>query len=205
MVLTEMIVIYLACGAPFGVYHATSRRDGRQMTWLGSLSAFMLWPAFAVKLLSERLSRKAFARENRIDAVRIEMERAAFPDTNIQALFDFREIFHRFAGLAKHANANAGKPAPLAASDQTLQSRCLDRRNRNRLARHYMQAREEFIDAVSALSINCDATLTDLAVELSVHLGDPISPLEFNAVGKSRSEAEFSAAPRAAASYEVVS
>lgn len=199
MDLIELIVIYLACGAPFGVYQATSKQNAR----LESLMAFLLWPIFAARLLRVRLARRPSVIENRLDALRIEMEKAAFPNTDIQALFDFREVFDRFTGLAEHVNAAKQLPA-IGSSDQDLQTRCLDRRNRNRIARHYMQAREEFVGLIAVLSTD-NTALIALAVELTDHLGDPISPVEFRASAKPIRDLNLPGIERTPAAFEVVS
>lgn len=207
MDLTAFIVIYCAFGAPFGVYYATSGDNRQVSVRIGSLLAFVFWPVFAVKLLLERVSNSPAGKVNPIDAIRVEMEKIAFPRGDIQALFDFRDVFQRFTALAEHVNASANaRPARLGAltsSSQTLQSRCLNRRNRNRIARHYMQARAEFIETITGLSIPADSTLIDLAVDLSGLVGDRIPEAEFLALSPTDGRNGRHADESPAATYEL--
>ena len=109
------------------------------------------------------------------------METAAFPDNAIQGVFDFRETFYRFVGLSNAVNEpESDKPATElfeiggGGNSQTA-ARCLARRNRIRLHRHYLKARLEFM---SSIAERADENLNSLASELAAHLGDPLTRRE---------------------------
>lgn len=178
MSLVELIIIYLACGAPFAVFRATSSDAGASTKWLSFATALIGWPIFAAMLLFRRVRIATAAPDADIERLRVQMETAAFPDREIQGVFDFRETFYRFVGLSNAVNEpESDKPATElfeiggGGNTQTA-ARCLARRNRIRLHRHYLKARLEFM---SSIAERADEDLNSLASELAVHLGDPLA------------------------------
>ena len=181
MSLVELIIIYLACGAPFAVYRATSSHASTSTKWLDFATALVGWPIFAAMLLTRRVRSSTAAPEAGIEKLRVQMETAAFPDNAIQGVFDFRETFYRFVGLSNAVNEpESDKPATElfeiggGGNSQTA-ARCLARRNRIRLHRHYLKARLEFM---SSIAERADENLNSLASELAAHLGDPLTRRE---------------------------
>ncbi len=178
MSLVELTIIYLACGAPFAVFKATSREAGASTKWLVFLAALIGWPIFAAVLLTRKLEAATPAHDADIERLRVKMEAAAIPDNEIQGVFDFRESFYRFVGLANAVN----EPEPDRPGTELFEiggggssetaARCLARRNRIRLHRHYLKARREFMSSVADRG---DDKLDSLASELAVRLGDPLA------------------------------
>lgn len=84
----------------------------------------------------------------------VRIERSAFRETETQALFDFREVFLRYGGIAHNSKeqpnidgfrafyAISGHPDPITAS------KCRNRTNHNKIAKHLITARNEFIESV---------------------------------------------------------
>ena len=177
MSLVELVIIYLACGAPFAVFKATSRDANASTKWLVFVTALIGWPVFAAMLITRRVRTASSSHEAAIEQLRVQMETAAFPDNEIQGVFDFRETFYRFVGLSNAVNEpEPDKPGTElfeiggVGSSETA-PRCLARRNRIRLHRHYLKARREFMSSVAE---RADDNLSSLASKLAVHLGDPL-------------------------------
>ena len=142
MSLVELIIIYLACGAPFAVFKATSRNANASTKWLVFVSALLGWPVFAAMLITRRVRTATDGHDPIIERLRTQMETAAFPDNEIQGVFDFRETFYRFVGLSNAVN----EPEPDRPGAELFETggggssetaaRCPARRNRIRLHRH---------------------------------------------------------------------
>ena len=191
MSLVELVIIYLACGAPFAVFKATSRDANASTKWLVFATALIGWPVFAALLIMRRVRTASSSHEAAIEQLRVQMETAAFPDNEIQGVFDFRETFYRFVGLSNAVNEpEPDKPGTElfeiggVGSSETA-ARCLARRNRIRLHRHYLKARREFMTSVAE---RADDNLNSLASDLAVHLGDPIARGELSNPGKAKSD-----------------
>lgn len=191
MSLVELVIIYLACGAPFAVFKATSRDANASTKWLVFATALIGWPVFAALLIMRRVRTASSSHEAAIEQLRVQMETAAFPDNEIQGVFDFRETFYRFVGLSNAVNEpEPDKPGTElfeiggVGSSETA-ARCLARRNRIRLHRHYLKARREFMSSVAE---RADENLRSLASELAVHLGDPLARGELSNPGKAKSD-----------------
>ncbi|MBK9527088.1 MAG: hypothetical protein IPO41_01895 [Acidobacteria bacterium] len=170
MSLVELIIIYLACGAPFAVFKATSRNANASTKWLVFVSALLGWPVFAAMLITRRVRTATDGHDPIIERLRTQMETAAFPDNEIQGVFDFRETFYRFVGLSNAVNEpEPDKPGTElfeiggGGSSETA-ARCLARRNRIRLHRHYLKARREFMTSIAE---RADENLSSLASELA--------------------------------------
>lgn len=184
MDVVEFLIIYLACGAPFGVYHATSRfAQPTSLRWLKTVWAFVAWPVSVAILIARRLGTKAKPRREEVENIRQQIENAAFEGVETQTLFEFREVFYRFTGLADSLN---NEPARLSGTelfdiagrcDPTIALRCLARINRDRLLRHYAAARRDFLNLIIELEDESGNTeLPLLARKLCSYINDPIVP-----------------------------
>ncbi|MBK9215717.1 MAG: hypothetical protein IPM59_08950 [Chloracidobacterium sp.] len=134
-------VLYFACGFPVAIYLVTQRRPTLVKIVVWSL----LWPVFAgvllFRLVFPSLEMRENARRLRIESLAAEIERDAFDDDAMAAVFEFREVFYRYAGLADAVST----PLP---DLPDLHERCLARNNRVKLTIHAALARDEFVDAV---------------------------------------------------------
>lgn len=159
-------VVYFACGFPVAMYLVTQRRP--TLFKLAAWSVF--WPVFALMLLFRLVWPSRQMRENarrlRIERIAAEIERTALEKESMATVFEFREIFYRYAGLAEAA----AEPANDAAD---LHERCLARNNRQKLASHAAAARDEFIEMIAKLVNNGSDAAATHAIDLTELVRDP--------------------------------
>lgn len=195
MNVTDLIIIYLACGSPFGVYQITKRQPARSgAEWLKVVLSFIFWPAIAVALLvgkifpNEVLRKAEF--QNHIEDLRLDFEQAAFAGESISSLFEFRETFYRFVGLSEAADEiQTGRSSAeifevSGHNNKSLATRCLARKNTRKLSYHRSAAREEFVGLISRLTATGEhrIEITGLALELADHLHDHAAAGAFQAM-----------------------
>ncbi len=190
MNVTDLIIIYLACGSPFAVFRLTQTN---RVDWPSVILAFMLWPVYAVMLLglvffSNEARKKADLR-NRLETLRLAIESSAFQGESISSLFEFREVYSRFTGLSVAADAAPSRSYAeifeiSGHPNQTLASRCLARRNAGKLAFHRSLARHEFVTRIEQLHAteSNHHELERLAVELAETLEDRKAAQSFAAM-----------------------
>ncbi|MDQ2746655.1 MAG: hypothetical protein M3T96_05285 [Acidobacteriota bacterium] len=189
----DFFTIYFAVGAPFAVYYfLQNRRDAAVYVLLKTAFVFLFWLVFAVSLLRRDKNHRRFRLDflSRFPRPRQSAEEISTRQKQIENLliksglhisvFDFRETAERYAGLTaafrSDAKTDFGREIFLAArqkSDQ-LGAICLRRRNRNKLARHQIEARFDFLKIVEQLSdLMTDAeTLQCPATEIAKILKD---------------------------------
>lgn len=158
-------IIYFACGFPVAMYLVIRRRP----TFAKLIVWSLFWPVFAVLLIFRLVKPTPEMRENarrlRIERIAAEIEREAFGGGSMAEVFDFREVFYRYAGLA-----NAAATASPEVTD--LHDRCIARNNRKKLAAHAAAARDEFTEAVASLAANGRFGAVRPAIELARLVGD---------------------------------
>ncbi|MEQ1606864.1 MAG: hypothetical protein ABL999_18530 [Pyrinomonadaceae bacterium] len=195
MNITDLVIIYLACGSPFAVFQATNRQKGRAgVNWTRVFTSFLLWPVFAISLLVNKIFPNEASRkvefQNRIEDLRLDFEQVAFTGESISSLFEFRETFYRFVGLSEAVDevqsgkANAEIFEISGHNNRSLASRCLARKNVNRLSFHRSAAREEFVGLISQLTeTGADRIeIASLALELADHLHDQLAADAFHSM-----------------------
>ena len=181
MSVAEILIIYLALGAPFGVYKFASlpkAHSGKDL--LRSTLSYFFWPAaapyFAYRLVREK--GKSLATPESIESTRQRIELLALNDAPSQSVFEFREIFYRYTGLAETAFSFAGTDhigglADIGViGDRKIASSCASRRNGKLIAAHHSNARADLVETVTRLSINGKEEVTSLAADLANSLGD---------------------------------
>ena len=154
----DLTVVYFAFGAPLGVYEITRNKRSPRTVVLAAMH-FVLWPLFAVASLrrSFAVERPEPSLEQEVDDLRAEFEAAAFDGRKSDAVLEFRDLYAHYSGLAIALGRAGGYGtselfAVGSHPDANLASRCLERRNRNRLEFHLFQARNEFEEAVAKLT-----------------------------------------------------
>ncbi len=160
----DLLIIYLACGAPLGVYYYfQNRRAGNtHLLWLKTLINFLFWIPYAFQILSENKSFKNvfdFGEntdsdiEKKIIPLRKELETAIVRNIPQLSVFEAREILERYTGLTiacqaeenfvhsenEFYNITNHKNPHLAAI-------CAARRNRERLFFHQTESRKDFLN-----------------------------------------------------------
>lgn len=167
MNLTDFFVIYLACGAPFGVYYFLKNRTQSDLKLLGlkTLLNFLFWIPLAIffvrqinllKIVStnfDKISEADANREKNITFVQKEIEKILLKSDTPISIYEFRETIERYIGLTL-AELNDDKViaehereifriAPTKNIERG--SICLNRRNRKRLSFHQTEARRDFL------------------------------------------------------------
>ena len=185
MKLIDLLIIYFACSAPFGVYQATiSPRPLTSTAALQFLLRISCWPVFGALVLIEWFFRNQQSVKSNFErhtaSIRSQIESLVFADASISSIFDFREILRRYAGLSEAVNGAPGSSPGTELfevsknEDKELASTCLTRKNRRRLSFHQSLARNEFVDMISefAAADKEGARILGLAIELANDVND---------------------------------
>ena len=183
----DLIVIYLACGTPFAVYRfALSDREATETAVL-SVWAALLWPLDGANAVGRRLrSASRSLGRPRLEVIRFEMEAIIAAERSDFARFEFREVFDRYAGLAR-ASSFPANPACAALAEISgfassgAAEACLLRTEQAKVERHAASARSELIAYIASSSsprvFELTASLaheladTTITIELSRHKG----------------------------------
>ena len=181
----DLLIIYFACGAPFGVYQITSiRRPLTARAVVRTSLRICLWPVFAVLALNEWFSNNQYSAasglDRRIDSIRVEIESLVLDNDSIASIFDFREILHRYAGLSEAANVNVVQNSASElfeltnTTNEEIASACLARRNQRKLSFQQSLVRNEFVDMISEFAVadRYRRKIIELAIELADSLDD---------------------------------
>jgi hypothetical protein len=207
MTLLNLLIIYFACGAPFGVYQMTRNEGPRSASeWLIAAAVFILWPVFLLMFAIERLRPAVVSQKNRVEQIRTDIEKLAFPEGSTTSLFEFREVLYRYTGLigsdvdpkAEHPFGELLTVAGRQPDDASLT--CLLRRNREKIEFHKTLARDEFIDLITDMlqppRPDSDQVLVH-AIELSRIINDPTATDDLSALQSSLAAADRAVTPPA--------
>jgi hypothetical protein len=194
MTLVDLLIVYLACGAPFAVYQATGRDKQSRFRRLVEVSFVLLfWPWQAFALVRKAIVNRLSADEKHLDDIRNSIEARLFPDGSSSNIFEFRDAFYRFAGLerASHEKPSNGSFEIFKVSNHPnaqLASRILARRNLRRIQNHKVRAEAEFSNILSQNSaFDLDPELGESLARLSPSLNfdhpskPPVSPTTHSA------------------------
>lgn len=188
MKLIDLLIIYFACGAPFGVYQFTNVRtslDAKVLTQIFWHIGF--WPVFAAMALRKWFSSGRHLTESLVDRrtqfIRSEIEYLVFADESVSIILDFRELLFRYAGLSRAANMvvpvnSFGELSSIGNTEsKVLPSVCLARTNRRKLMFHQAIARNEFTDVMSELTIAHEyrTEILELAIDLANCIDDNVA------------------------------
>lgn len=188
----DTVIVYLACGSPFGVYQLTRReKDPAGHHWLSAFASFVFWPGYLLALVIDRspASRRKPSAHDEIESIRCRIERYAFKNKPTAPLFEFREVYYRYTGLAL-AWADESDPAQAAllfriagTPVSAAAASCVSRRNRKKLEFHLTLARNEFLDLISGLGSKAEGpAIVQLVIDLSERLGDPFGVEDLDAL-----------------------
>lgn len=176
----DFIIIYLTCGAPFGVYYFIQQREYLKNTklwqkssllWLKCVLITLLWIPFAILLLrkfvTKKLSKNNFgineqvdSKNNKVDEFEKTFSQLLLESKTNVTLFEFRETFERYFGLT-YENFVNNSCDNLDSNDffqiskhenPNLATVCLNRRNRLRLQRHQTLARQDFLRVIEMIN-----------------------------------------------------
>jgi hypothetical protein len=172
MSIADVIVIYLAVGAPFAVYQYFQNRRSRKARRLFlSVFALLFWPAVAAGLVIRQLtnaySDNHFVSDRHLDVsaekaneIRKRLSTELVGTLPELSVYDLRDVLDRYVGLSIMANettpATDGPPAFMfsAAGRERyeLGVLCLTRRNRRRVLGRHSAVRYEFLNLFERLS-----------------------------------------------------
>ena len=189
---SETLIIYLACGAPFGVEYLQRRTDRSILaTAFGVLARFILWPIAAGRMLYRLIARSSEllldlpdAADQRLSAIRTRFETMIHADQGPPRVFEFRDTFLRYTGLARSGSTEPGTGVAeifevTGRDDVTLATMCLARKNASRLARHRELARDEFSNFIAGAA--AAGRSPDDIVRLAFETADAVSDGELAA------------------------
>ena len=180
MTIIEIVIIYLALGTPLGVYKFASLPDKfTGLSLLRTTFSYLLWPAAAPRL-AYRIAIANYDVQTftqKVEHIRGRIESLAFAEATSAEIFEFREIFYRFAGLTEAGNAVIGADhiTNLAGigviADPTIATRCAARCNQKKINAYQIGAREDLIALVRSIN-HRDPEIAGLALDLAVVLND---------------------------------
>lgn len=199
MRVTDFIIIYFACGAPFGVYFFTSNKNmpSNRKLWLKSFFVFVFWfPFFLGFIYKKDLFGKFLGftkientvrntgfeiNEKKIFSIQKSLEQIIKRSGIDISIYQFRNVFERYAGLTLALNDqievtsnNESVFGVAGHSNIELAQICQNRRNRKHLSFHQINALEDFLKVIRQLSFFKvdDFELRKLSIEFVEILGD---------------------------------
>ncbi len=167
----DFLIIYLAGGAPFGVFYFLTHQKkqiGFQI-WLKTFFTFVFWMPFAFRLLKNSIERNVFTEQPDFAEVDADIPKLARFQKQFEevlrkselpvSVFEFREVFERYANLtlvsaidtAETTETETGIFRIVNNGSVEIGAICLRRRNLKRLVVHQIEARRDFFNIVSRL------------------------------------------------------
>ena len=166
MNLIDFLIIYLACGTPFGMYHfINNRKSGTH--WIKSLLTVFVWIPYGFIFfrlkIADRLSTKNNENSSNYDfdpesqlvleKTRKSLERIFCETGKSIPIFEFRETIDRYIGLTLAIHSENQKVPDkvldfyeISGNDsKILAARCLHRRNLRLLIFHQRLARRDLL------------------------------------------------------------
>jgi hypothetical protein len=177
---SDLLIIYLSCGAPFGVYFFLQSRKRGISTGLllRAGAATLFWIPFAYLLwrknVAKRLTKKEFFLPNPEISL-LEQQISVLQEQILQAFielnsktgqklhfFAFRDVLERYAGLTLAVKADENsvgesdfeifRIAGRKKKELPLAGKCLAKRNSMRLISHQSKSCEDFLNHLAKLS-----------------------------------------------------
>ena len=190
----DFLIIYLACGSPFGVYYFLDQRTEKTFIYVRSILAAVCWVPYAVKLLHQKVTNGLNSSQNSVNNLldssnsqKVEKLKKKFedflPDSHLgTSLYELREITERYAGLTQAISEDSNDPSEHELeiykitdnSNEQISANCLMRRNRRKLEFHQTHARKDFLNLITELAeVNSDKNkLGNLSAEFVKILND---------------------------------
>jgi CRISPR/Cas system-associated endoribonuclease Cas2 len=163
MNLLEFLIIYTACGTPFGMYHFINNRK-TDSHWLKSLLTVFVWIPYGIWLLRENFGESLLRKPNfsknskSLEKIKKNLERILSEETNFAVVREFSELTERYAGLTIACKTKNQSPTEReknfykisGGGNKIIGAECLHRRNLKLLSFHQRLARADFLKFVSA-------------------------------------------------------
>ncbi|MEZ5347131.1 MAG: hypothetical protein R2681_16410 [Pyrinomonadaceae bacterium] len=172
MTFSDVIIIYLACGTPYGVHFFLKNRNNLNLSWLKALLVTCLWIPFALLQLhpyvTDRLTlnKKSASGpphlpgESTLDVMKKEFERFLPDNYSTSAVFNFRDILESYSGLTAALTAASLPQTELSTpeifsisghSSADVGAVCLSRRNLSRLISHQKNSKFVFLGEIKSI------------------------------------------------------
>ena len=168
---SDLLIIYLACGAPFAVYYFLQNRKflSFEKLWLRIFFVFVCWIPFAFQLTKinktfESKSDNNYSADSNLEknlySIQKQFEEILLAGNFNISIYELREVLERYVGLTKSLQNYNGKKNESVKelfrtsgnNDLEISGICLQRRNCERLLFHHTQARRDFLKIVILLS-----------------------------------------------------
>jgi len=195
----DLFIIYLACGASFGVYYFFHNRTPvvSHLLWFKAFLIFFFWMPFAFLLLLQNKNFRilsSFCSDNFLSDgsgwkvnlhSTVKQIEKVLRESNLKiSVYEFREVIERYIGLTIAAQTDVREISAAEtefsrlsrANNKNIElgAKCLNRRNRKRLFLHQTEARKDFLHLLDQLlKFNSDEMkLEHSAIELVTILKD---------------------------------
>lgn len=170
----DIFIIYLACGAPVGVYFylQNRRRLFSKQLWLKTILNFVFWVPLLLQIIQRSKTVKnlfktkaEFRGDSNKKAIKLALLQKRLEKTLLEnrvnfSIYEFREVFERFVGLSlalSDSNKNVAaheKEIFLIGNRKSAETsaRCFHRRNLKRLSFHQTEAEKDFLRMITVFS-----------------------------------------------------
>jgi hypothetical protein len=177
---TDIIIIYLAIGLPFGVHFYLKNRFNENSS-LKSLVVTLIWIPYSIKLFQNRITNKLINSEfdvklGIVSEKQKNLERILLKNNSETSLFEFREIIERYVALSLSLNEveesfgeNKRELFRISKSPNIeLSAICLNRMNQYKLRNHQSNARKDFVNLINKIIVENVGENTILANVVSI-------------------------------------
>jgi hypothetical protein len=189
----EIFILYLSCGAPFGVYYFFQNRhkSSTSTALLKSFLTVVVWIPYALRILNANVTRKLSdskfdatgdsdaALGRKLDEIEKRMLRLLVESKAPVSVLEFREVIERYTGLTRaraerdEIGANESEVFKITNHKMPeLGAKCLHRRNRLRLEFHQRLASRDFLHLLAKFSFFEAEKLRTAALEFATLLED---------------------------------
>lgn len=171
----DFLIIYLACGAPVGVYFYLNnrRRLFSKQLWLKTILNFLFWIPLVLQIIRksrflhnffqadfDSADEASAEEEKRIYAAQKKIENIIGENKMCVSVYEFREVCDRFVGLSLTVLNSRDEPAEhekeifrIAFRQTTeISAKCYHRRNRKRLLLHQTDAENDFLQTIDGIA-----------------------------------------------------
>jgi hypothetical protein len=177
---TEIIIVYLALGSPFGVYYYLQNRS-----IIKAICVLLLWIPFAFTLLQGKvtnlLTKDEFVENFKsVSVYKKQIEQYLSKNLPQFSIFEIREVLERYIGLtlsqqeSNEIGKNETEVFQIAESKNIkLGGICLHRRNQTKLNYHQTLARRDFLKLINECVNFADRNkIYDCAMQIATILDD---------------------------------
>jgi hypothetical protein len=191
---SEIFILYLSCGAPFGVHFFFQNRHKSSFptALLKSFLTVVVWIPYALRLLNANITKNKYVskfdageesdavlRKN-LDRIEKQMLQILVESRAGVSVFEFREVIERYSGLTLAAQGEADEIGGNESEvfkitnhkSAELGAKCLHRRNRLRLEFHQRLASRDFLKLLAKFSFFEAEKLRAAALEFATLLKD---------------------------------